>query len=149
MTRVDVNGIMLDLEPLSATLVTCCALVVLRQCRQMLRVLGKFYEFLACPHHQATLALGAWQRAFSYASRTPLICSGSTTVTMPWSAGPVPPKAGRWHPRLHYSKNMALKISRQSFTADSWYGLDMYSVPLPIQICHRFSNSRHQRARKV
>ena len=81
----------------------------LRQCHccQMLRGLGKIKKIkIVPPHHPAHLGQGAWQdvhdlRPFSY--------------TPPWLVGSVAPtnKTKRFH--IHYCRNFALRILRQSF----------------------------------
>ena len=50
----------------------------------------------------------------------------------PWSAGSVAPKTKMKHPQPHYSRNLALRILRQSFAAGGWDGMDMCSVPRPV-----------------
>ena len=44
----------------------------------------------------------------------PLHCSGSTAMVVPWSDGFVAPKTNTKYPRLHYARNLALTILRQS-----------------------------------
>ena len=66
--------------------------------------------------------------------QTSLICSGSATMSMPWSARSVAPKTEGIHPQLHYRyyKNLPLSILCQSFAVSSSNGVDMYVVPCPI-----------------
>ena len=95
-------------KPLSVTWVTCIALVgaVTVHCPQMLRGLGKVQETFASPNHQRHLSPNMHDKmyvtAFAQPSmvakrweQTPLICSGSPPMTVPWSAGFVAPKPRR------------------------------------------------------
>ena len=53
----------------------------------------------------------------------PLTCSGSVAMTAPWSAGYVVPKTETKCHRLHYFRNLALRILQQSFSGyPKWTG---------------------------
>ena len=61
-------------------------------------------------------------------------CNGSSAMTAPWSARPVAPKTETKHLRLHYSRNLALRISwhAQSFEVGGSDDMDIYSVPRSV-----------------
>ena len=44
----------------------------------------------------------------------------------------VAPRSKMKHLHPHYSRNMAIRILRQSFAVGSWYVMDMYNVPCPV-----------------
>ena len=52
-------------------------------------------------------------------------------MTASWSAGYVA-KTKIKHPQPHCFKNLALRILLQSFAADGWDCMDMYSMPHPV-----------------
>ena len=58
-----------------------------------------------------------------------LNCSGSTAITVPWSIGSVASTTEMRYAQLHYYKNLASIISRQSFTVDDSDGMAMYNGP--------------------
>ena len=73
-----------------------------------------------------TSSLRCAERGTRPASVTPM-----TKMTALWSAGSVAPRNKTNHPRLHYSRNLALRILWQSFAVGCSGGMGMDSAP-----CH-------------
>ena len=132
VNEVDVDGTMLDVEATfcylgdmlccggdcdSATAARCCMawgklrelLPVLTTRHQSPRMHGNVYETCFCAWLCSTVTKRGDQI-------TPN-CSGSTAMTMPWSAGSVASQTEMKHPQLHYYRNLALRILRRSFAA--------------------------------
>ena len=63
----------------------------------------------------------------------------------PWSTWSVAPKTQTKHHQLHYSRNLALRILRQSAVQMVW---TCTACRVLFRICHRLIDSRHQRAKK-
>ena len=143
MTEVDVKGTMLDAEAMSAT---CCGPVgvMTTPLCQMSCGMGKAHgetlpvltnkDISPKIRARCTRPASVWlySTVVKHGDQTILNCSSFAAMIALWSAGSLAPTTETKVPQLHYYRNLALRILRQSFAVRSSDGMVMYSVPGPV-----------------